>query len=86
MDDDLRLLRDENYDPSIKPDKWYYFEALDRCSMLMTYITDALCNHPALSDVDAKHAQDAVMSIMEIYQNMGCKLDEVDPPTQENKE
>jgi len=75
--DNLDILRDENFDSSIVPDKWYYFEAMDRCNIIMSHITEALCNHPALEIDEAKMAQDAINSIMEIYQRMSCKLNKV---------
>jgi hypothetical protein len=71
-------LRDENFDPTKIPDKWYYFEAMDRAHMLMQHIDQALCNHPALDDEHAVKAAQAQALIMEIYQYAGRKLTEHD--------
>jgi hypothetical protein len=75
---DIDILRDENFDPTIKADKWYIFEAMDRAHMVMGHINDAFCNHPALDEEEAKLAQDAINNIMEIYQRMGRKMDDFD--------
>lgn len=69
--DDLDILRDENFDSTIVPDKWYYFEIMDRSHMLMNHIYEAYCNHPGLDEEHARKAQQALDIIMEIYQYAG---------------
>lgn len=73
---DIEILRDSNFDPTVMPDKWYYFEAMDRASMVMNHINDAFNNHPGLDEEHARKAQEAIDCIMEIYQYAARKLDE----------
>jgi len=72
--DDLDILRDENFDSTIVPDKWYYFEVMDRSHMLMSHISEAYCNHPGLDEEHARKAQQALDIIMEIYQYAGRQV------------
>jgi hypothetical protein len=71
MSKDFKMLRDSDFDPSIAPNAWHNFEALDRCHMIIIHITEALCNHPALTDEEAELAESAVDNLMEIYQRLG---------------
>ena len=74
MSEDYKVLRDDDYDASIAPTKWHYFEALDRCHMVMVHLTEALCNHPALTEEEAELAETAMDNLMEIYQRLGRRI------------
>jgi hypothetical protein len=75
--EELDLLRSENFDGTIVPDKWYYFEIMDRTHMLCNHIETALGDHPGLDEEHAAMALQASMLIGEIYQWAGRKMDEV---------
>ena len=68
------LFRDSEFDPSIVPDQWYYFEALDRTNMLMTNITSALYNHPGIDEENSAKVQKAMDLLSEVYQSIGQQV------------
>ena len=67
------LFRDDNFDTTIIPDKWYYFEVLDRSHILANHLENALFNHPGLDEEYSRKAQQAMSLIREIYQYAGNK-------------
>lgn len=69
------ILRDDDFDSNKIPDKWDYFEAMDRCSMIMSHICGALTNHHGLHKDEAEKAQLAVDLIMDIYRACGRNFD-----------
>lgn len=71
MNKEYTALRDDDFDESVVPTQWHYFEALDRCHMITVHISSALYNHPGLTLEEAELAQLAVDNIMEIYQRLG---------------
>ncbi len=80
---DLDILRDSNFEPELVPDKWYYFEVMDRASMLLNHIDAAFCNHPGLDEEHARKAQQAIDLIMEIYQYAARSMDEQEDKAKE---
>ena len=75
--DDLDILRTDDFDAMVVPTKWYMFEVMDRASMLLNHIDDALCNHPGLDEEHARKAQQAMNLIMDIYQYAGVRFFEM---------
>lgn len=59
------------------PDKWNYFEVMDRAYILCSQIDTALTNHPGLDKEHNEMVEKASELIGEIYQWAGRKLDEV---------
>lgn len=70
-------MRNEEFDETIVPDKWLYFELMDRSHILCNHMDTAFFNHPGLDAEHAKMASDATALIAEIYQWAGTKLSEV---------
>jgi len=70
MDD---ILRDEDYE-SREPTKWDLFEAMDRTSIIMRQLDDALNNHVGFDEDQAKKAYQAFGLLFDIYQTAGAKF------------
>ncbi len=73
----MDLLRSENFDETVIPDKWLYFEVMDRTHILCTQLESALGDHPGLDEEHAAMALRASELLAEIYQWAGHKLIEV---------
>jgi hypothetical protein len=72
--DELDLLRTDEFDNTIPPTKWDLFEALDRVSIQMNQLSDALCDHQGLNDEQAKMASQAFSLLFEVYQIAGDRF------------
>jgi hypothetical protein len=73
----MDLLRSENFDKDVVPDKWFYFEIMDRAHMLCNQIDTAFTDHPGLDEEHSAMAMKASELIGEIYQWAGRELDKV---------
>lgn len=71
--DDLDLLRDNDYQDT-PPTKWDLFEAMDRASVQMNQLHDALCNHRGLNEDQARKASQAFSLLFDIYQIAGSRF------------
>jgi hypothetical protein len=72
--DDLDILRDEHFDPTVVPTKWDYFEVMDRTSVLMNQVSETLNNHPGFDEEQAKMAYQAFKILFDLYQTAGAKF------------
>lgn len=70
MEED-ELFRDNLYEESKVPDKWDYFEIMDRSSMLLVQLEAAYLNHPGLDAAHARKAQVAFDILNDLYQYAG---------------
>ena len=68
------LMREDDFDDSIIPDEFFYFEIMDRASMLCNQIDHAFFNHPGLDEEHSKMAARSLALIAEIYQWAGRKM------------
>lgn len=73
----MDLLRSEEFDKDVVPDKWFYFEIMDRAHMLCNHIETAFSDHPGLDEEHSAMALQASELIGEIYQWAGRELDKV---------
>lgn len=73
----MDLLRSEEFDKDVVPDKWLYFEIMDRAHMLCNHIDTAFMDHPGLDEEHSAMASQAIQLIGEIYQWAGRELDKV---------
>ena len=73
----MDLLRSENFDKDVVPDKWLYFEIMDRTHILCNHIEVALGDHPGLDEEHSAMALRASELLAEIYQWAGRKMGEV---------
>jgi hypothetical protein len=73
----MELLRTEDFDKTVVPDKWFYFEIMDRAHILLTHLDAAFSDHPGLDEEHSAMALQASELIGEIYQWAGHKLEEV---------
>jgi len=71
---DNELFRDQDFDSTKVPDQFDYFEAMDRTSVLLNHLSDALYNHVGLSEVEAREAQVAHQALFNLYQSLGVKF------------
>ena len=73
----MDLLRSEEFDKDVVPDKWFYFEVMDRTHILCNHIEVALGDHPGLDEEHSAMALQASELLAEIYQWAGRKMGEV---------
>jgi hypothetical protein len=73
----MDLLRSDEFDSTIVPDQFMYFEVMDRAHMLCTHIDAALGDHPGLDEEHSAMALKANELIAEIYQWAGRKMGEL---------
>jgi len=75
--DELDLLRTDDFDTTYVPTKWDLYEAMDRSSILINNISDALNNHPGLNEEESRKASRAFSLLFEIYQSTGATFFEM---------
>lgn len=73
----MDLLRSEDFDNTVVPDKFLYFEVMDRTHILCNHIEAALGDHPGLDEEHSAMALQASELLAEIYQWAGHKMGEV---------
>jgi len=75
--DDLDILRTDDFDTNHVPTKWDLFEAMDRTSILMNNLSDALSDLPGLNEEEARKASQAFSLLFDIYQSVGARFFEM---------
>lgn len=73
VDEEIRLLRTDEFD-TIFPTKWDLYESMDRSSVQMNQLHDALVDLPGFDEDQAEKAQKAFTLLFEIYQAAGAKF------------
>lgn len=73
---DTDLFRDDDFDQTVVPDQFYYFEIMDRAHILCNHIDIAFHNHPGLDDEHSAMVAKANELFAEIYQWAGSKMGE----------
>lgn len=71
--DEQDILRDEDFEFR-EPTKWDLFEAMDRASIIMRQLDDALNNHVGLNEDQARKAYQAFGLLFDIYQTAGARF------------
>ena len=72
MEDEL--FRDQDFESDKVPDQFDIFEAMDRASIVLSHLNDALYNHIGLNEEEARLANTAHKALFDLYQSLGNKF------------